>query len=108
MYVQELAEKEGSEIHDLLVNRGAHFYVCGDCKMAEDVHQKLKGIIKKHGNMADEQVQNFMYMLKVCNLYIILWLVLKDIISFLVLINFSVASVSSLDVLNLLDLHQDR
>lgn len=65
MYVQELAEKEGPEIHDLLVNRGAHFYVCGDCKMAEDVHQKLKGIVKKHGNMTDEQVQNFMYMLKV-------------------------------------------
>lgn len=66
MYVQELAEKEGHEIHDLLINRGAHFYVCGDCKMAEDVHQKLKGIVKKHGNMTDEQVQNFMYMLKVC------------------------------------------
>lgn len=65
MYVQELAEKEGSEIHDLLINRGAHFYVCGDCKMAEDVHQKLKGIIKKHGRMTDEQVQNFMFTLKV-------------------------------------------
>lgn len=69
MYVQELAEKEGLEIHDLLINRGAHFYVCGDCKMAEDVHQKLKGIIKKHGNMTDEQVQNFMYMLKEENRY---------------------------------------
>lgn len=66
MYVQELAEQEGVEINDLLVNRGAHFYVCGDCKMAEDVHQKLKGIIKKHSNMTDEQVQSFMYMLKVC------------------------------------------
>ncbi|XP_053625637.1 nitric oxide synthase-like protein isoform X1 [Plodia interpunctella] len=69
MYVQELAEKEGSEIHDLLINRGAHFYVCGDCKMAEDVHQKLKGIVKKHGNMSDEQVQNFMFMLKEENRY---------------------------------------
>ncbi|XP_026330054.1 nitric oxide synthase-like protein [Hyposmocoma kahamanoa] len=69
MYVQELAEKEGAEIHDLLVNRGAHFYVCGDCKMAEDVHQKLKGIIKKHGNMTDEKVQNFMFMLKEENRY---------------------------------------
>lgn len=65
LYVQELAEKEGAEIHDLLINKGAHFYVCGDCKMAEDVHQKLKGIVKKHGNMTDEQVQNFMFMLKV-------------------------------------------
>lgn len=65
MYVQEVAEMEGAEIHNLLLNHGAHFYVCGDCKMAEDVHQKLKGIIKKHGNMSDEQVQNFMYILKV-------------------------------------------
>ncbi|XP_047505160.1 nitric oxide synthase-like protein isoform X1 [Pieris napi] len=69
MYVQELAENEGAEIHDLLINSGAHFYVCGDCKMAEDVHQKLKGIIKKHGNMTDEQVQNFMYILKEENRY---------------------------------------
>lgn len=65
MYVQELAEMEGLEIYDLLINRGAHFYVCGDCKMAEDVHQKLKGIVKKHGNMTDDEVQNFMFMLKV-------------------------------------------
>ncbi|XP_075969286.1 nitric oxide synthase isoform X2 [Anticarsia gemmatalis] len=69
MYVQELAEQEGSEIFELLVNKGAHFYVCGDCKMAEDVHQKLKGIIKKHGNMNDEQVQNFMFTLKEENRY---------------------------------------
>ncbi|XP_059050101.1 nitric oxide synthase-like protein [Achroia grisella] len=69
MYVQELAEKEGFEIHDLLINKGAHFYVCGDCKMAEDVHQKLKGIIKKHAKMTDEQVQNFMFMLKEENRY---------------------------------------
>lgn len=65
MYVQELAETVGSDIHDLLLNKGAHFYVCGDCKMAEDVHQKLKGIIKKYGEMTDEQAQNIMYMLKV-------------------------------------------
>lgn len=65
MYVQELAEMEGLEIYDLLINSGAHFYVCGDCKMAEDVHQKLKGIVKKHGNMSDDEVQNFMFMLKV-------------------------------------------
>ncbi|XP_013182279.1 PREDICTED: nitric oxide synthase-like protein [Papilio xuthus] len=69
MYVQEVAEKEGAEIHDLLVNRGAHFYVCGDCKMAEDVHQKLKGIIKKHGAMTDDQVHNFMFLLKEENRY---------------------------------------
>lgn len=65
MYVQELAEQEGQEIHDLLIKRGAHFYVCGDCKMAEDVHQKLKGILKKHGSMDDDEVQNYMFMLKV-------------------------------------------
>ncbi|XP_045781881.1 nitric oxide synthase-like protein isoform X1 [Maniola jurtina] len=69
MYVQELAEMEGAEIHDLLVNKGGHFYVCGDCKMAEDVNQKLRGIIKKHGDMTDEQVQNFMFIMKEENRY---------------------------------------
>lgn len=79
MYVQELAEQEGAELYNLLVKRGAHFYVCGDCKMAEDVHQKLKGIIKKHGNMTDEQVQNFMFMLKVsdCVIYVFLYKKIK-------------------------------
>lgn len=65
MYVQELAEQEGPEIYDLLMNKGGHFYVCGDCKMAEDVNQKLRGIIKKHGDMTDEQVQSFMFIMKV-------------------------------------------
>ncbi|XP_063359614.1 nitric oxide synthase-like protein isoform X1 [Cydia amplana] len=69
MYVQELAEKEGQEIHDLLINRGAHFYVCGDCKMAEDVNQKLKGIIMKYSNMTKDQVQSFMFKLKEENRY---------------------------------------
>ncbi|KAI8435227.1 hypothetical protein MSG28_003583 [Choristoneura fumiferana] len=69
MYVQELAEKEGAEIHDLLINRGAHFYVCGDCKMAEDVNQKLKGIIMKYSSMTKDQVQNYMLKLKEENRY---------------------------------------
>nr|XP_032513721.1 nitric oxide synthase-like protein [Danaus plexippus plexippus] len=33
------------------------------------LHQKLKGIIKKHGSMTDEQVQNFMFLLKEENRY---------------------------------------
>lgn len=37
-----------------------HFYVCGDCTMAEHVYQTLKTIIQKYGAMSDDQVENYM------------------------------------------------
>lgn len=42
----------------MLLEEGGHFYVCGDCKMAEDVMHKLKGIMKAHAGMTDEEVGN--------------------------------------------------
>ncbi|XP_053625509.1 nitric oxide synthase-like [Plodia interpunctella] len=59
-HVQTLLEEEGAEVTRRLVDEDGHFYVCGDCKMAEEVQQKLKLIIKKHANMSDEEVEDFM------------------------------------------------
>lgn len=42
----------------MLLDEQAHFYVCGDCKMAEEVQQKLRQIMKRHANLSDEEVEN--------------------------------------------------
>merc|ERR1711976_144686 len=44
-YVQDLVAKDGDLIHDLIMNRKAHFYICGKVAMALDVKQKLLSIL---------------------------------------------------------------
>ncbi|XP_017771545.1 PREDICTED: nitric oxide synthase, salivary gland [Nicrophorus vespilloides] len=68
-YVQDLALKEASEIFKLLVIEKGHFYVCGDCTMAEDVYHTLKTIIQRFGNMSEAQVDNYMLRLRDENRY---------------------------------------
>ncbi|XP_026329114.1 nitric oxide synthase-like isoform X2 [Hyposmocoma kahamanoa] len=57
-YVQDLIAERGPEIASMLLDEQAHFYVCGDCKMAEEVQQKLRQIMKTHANLSDEEVEN--------------------------------------------------
>ncbi|XP_019875678.1 nitric oxide synthase, salivary gland isoform X1 [Aethina tumida] len=68
-YVQNLAQNEAAEIYRFLVIEKGHFYVCGDCTMAEHVYQTLKSIIQKYGGMTDQQVQNYMLSLRDENRY---------------------------------------
>ncbi|XP_018567945.1 nitric oxide synthase, salivary gland isoform X2 [Anoplophora glabripennis] len=68
-YVQNLALKEASEIYKFLVLEKGHFYVCGDCTMAEHVYQTLKAIIQKYGGMNESQVQSYMLSLRDENRY---------------------------------------
>lgn len=49
----------------MLLNQEGHFYVCGDCKMAEDVQQRLKGIIQKHSGKNDDEVADYIFNLMV-------------------------------------------
>ncbi|XP_012275116.1 nitric oxide synthase, salivary gland isoform X2 [Orussus abietinus] len=68
-YVQDLIQMESSQVFDMLVNEGGHFYVCGDCTMAEDVYQTLKQIIQTHGEMTMKQVEAYMLTLRDENRY---------------------------------------
>ncbi|KAK9297866.1 hypothetical protein QLX08_008617 [Tetragonisca angustula] len=68
-YVQDLIQAEASQIYDMLIYEGGHFYVCGDCTMAEDVYQTLKHIIQTHGEMTDKQVEAYMLSLRDENRY---------------------------------------
>lgn len=64
-YVQDLILAEASEIYKLLVLEKGHFYVCGDCTMAEHVFQTLKTIIQRYGNMSDKQLEAYMLLMRV-------------------------------------------
>lgn len=64
-YVQDLMLKEAKIIYELIAVERGHFYVCGDCKMAENVYQTLKSIIQEQTGMNSTQTDNFMLGLRV-------------------------------------------
>jgi len=64
-YVQDLMLKEAKMIYELIAVERGHFYVCGDCKMAENVYQTLKSIIQEQTGMNSTQSDNFMLGLRV-------------------------------------------
>jgi nitric-oxide synthase len=64
-YVQDLALTEAAEIYRILVLEKGHFYVCGDCTMAEHVYQTLRNIIQKYGSMTEQQVEAYILSLRV-------------------------------------------
>nr|XP_026494938.1 nitric oxide synthase isoform X1 [Vanessa tameamea] len=68
-HVQALLQDEGAHVTRMLVEEGGHFYVCGDCKMAEEVQQKLKEVIKTHANLSEEEVEDFILYLMDENRY---------------------------------------
>lgn len=63
--MQDLALAEAGEVYRLLVAERGHFYVCGDCSMAEHVYQTLKRIIQRQGQMSDSEVEAYMLSLRV-------------------------------------------
>ncbi|XP_071633462.1 nitric oxide synthase isoform X2 [Temnothorax longispinosus] len=68
-YVQDLIQAEAPQIYTMVVYERGHFYVCGDCTMAEDVYQTLKQIIQTHSRMTDKEVEAYMLSLRDENRY---------------------------------------
>ncbi|XP_011646208.1 nitric oxide synthase, salivary gland [Pogonomyrmex barbatus] len=68
-YVQDLIQAEASQIYKMVMYERGHFYVCGDCTMAEDVYQTLKQIIQTHSQMTDKEVEAYMLSLRDENRY---------------------------------------
>ena len=54
VYVQYLLAKNKMATHDLIVNKGAHVYVCGATKMGNDVRMALSAILATEGNMGPD------------------------------------------------------
>jgi hypothetical protein len=50
------------------MDHGAHIFVCGDCKMAEDVYQTFQKIAQFEGKMTEAEAENYMLSLRVKSL----------------------------------------
>lgn len=69
IYVQDKMLEQGKELFDWL-ERGAHFYVCGDAqRMAKDVDNTLKQIVQKHGGITAEKAEEYVKYMQVTNRY---------------------------------------
>jgi sulfite reductase (NADPH) flavoprotein alpha-component len=62
--VQQRIRESGAELFQWL-ERGAHFYVCGDAKkMAKDVEAAVRDIAAAHGGMSAEAATDYVARLK--------------------------------------------
>jgi sulfite reductase (NADPH) flavoprotein alpha-component len=63
VYVQDRMLERGAELWAWL-NRGAHFYVCGDAnRMARDVDRALHHIVREHSNVSEDEAKAYMVQL---------------------------------------------
>src|SRR5690606_10428668 len=68
-YVQHRMLENGKELYDWL-EKGAHFYVCGDAsRMAKDVDSALKEIIQQQGGLTLEKTEEYIKNLQLSNRY---------------------------------------
>lgn len=64
VYVQHKLAEQAKDIWQWL-EKGAHFYVCGDATyMAKDVHQTLLEIVASQGAMSHEDAESYVAKLK--------------------------------------------
>lgn len=59
---------EAEKLYKEIVTERGHFYVCGDCKMAEDVYQTLRAIIQEQSGMTHGQADNYLLRMRVCTM----------------------------------------
>lgn len=68
-YVQDLMLGESRALFNFIVRESGHFYVCGDCTMAEHVNRTLKLIIQEQGGMSSQQAETYMLKMRDENRY---------------------------------------
>jgi sulfite reductase alpha subunit-like flavoprotein len=70
VYVQDLLRSDADNIWQLLSEKSAHFYVCGDAKqMASDVHRALIDIAKDKGHLMETDANRFFLQLETSGRY---------------------------------------
>lgn len=69
IYVQHRLAEQGEEVYKWL-EKGAHFYVCGDAThMAKDVEQALINLVAKYGNKTEEEAKQYVVALRKAKRY---------------------------------------
>lgn len=64
-YVQDKLLEAAPLVYRMLSQHNGHFYVCGDCRMAEDVASTLRLLFQKAGGMSSEESEAFLMLLRV-------------------------------------------
>lgn len=64
-YVQDLIQRNATDVFRLVVKENGHFYICGSIQMASDVKQMLRYVIQTIGRLSDSQVDQYMDTMKV-------------------------------------------
>jgi len=68
IYVQHRLREHGREL-DAWLREGAHLYVCGDARMAGDVHAALIHLVAEHGGRSREDAVEYLDELQTQNRY---------------------------------------
>ncbi|XP_063410256.1 nitric oxide synthase, inducible-like [Mytilus trossulus] len=63
-YVQDLIQRNATDVFRLVVKENGHFYICGSIQMASDVKQMLRYVIQTIGRLSDSQVDQYMDTMK--------------------------------------------
>jgi len=63
-YVQDQILEVAPLIYRTLVEQNGHFYVCGDCAMAEDVANTLRLVFQKAGGLNIQQSESLLMLLR--------------------------------------------
>lgn len=56
-YVQDVMKEEAFDICEQLLSQKAHFYVCGDVKMADGVCKTLQALLQEYAAMSHQEAQ---------------------------------------------------
>ncbi|EDV29131.1 uncharacterized protein TRIADDRAFT_18893, partial [Trichoplax adhaerens] len=56
-YVQDLIKKDAFELCKLILDHGAHIYVCGDVSMSADVGRTIQNVLEDYGAMSSTESQ---------------------------------------------------
>ena len=57
--------EDADAIYKAIDEKGGHFFVCGDVKMAHDVTSRLEQIIMEKGNMTAERAKQYIVKMRV-------------------------------------------
>lgn len=63
-YVQDYLSRNSAELYDAVCNRHAHFYVCGDVRMAAEVTLTLETALHKHTQMSMDEAKCYVNEMK--------------------------------------------
>lgn len=71
VYVQHRIAARAAELWDLIENRKANVYICGDAKhMAKDVEQELTKIVMQQGGLSEEAAKEYLAKLESSDRYL--------------------------------------